>query len=150
MVKGRKPGELIAKLDFDPYDRSFSYVSTHILAANLSEPDVRAALRAGHAYVAHEWLGDATGFAFIAQSRDLKIAGIMGDEVAMRAGLKIKAEVTLACELKLFRNGELIKKVEARQVEFEPQERGIYRLEAWLRVGGETRPWIYSNPIYVR
>ena len=27
---------------------------------------------------------------------------------------------------------------------------GAYRIEAWLDVGGESRPWIYSNPIYVR
>ena len=27
---------------------------------------------------------------------------------------------------------------------------GVYRVEGWLDVAGERRPWIYSNPIYVR
>jgi acetyl esterase/lipase len=25
----------------------------------------------------------------------------------------------------------------------------VYRVEAWLEVAGELRPWIYSNPVYV-
>jgi len=58
LVKGRKPGELIARLDFDPYERSLRYVSTHILAHELSEPAIGEALRRGHAYVAHDWLCD--------------------------------------------------------------------------------------------
>ena len=27
---------------------------------------------------------------------------------------------------------------------------GVYRIEAWVEIGGEVRPWIYSNPIYLR
>jgi hypothetical protein len=27
---------------------------------------------------------------------------------------------------------------------------GAYRLEAWLELDGEFRPWIFANPIYVR
>ena len=27
---------------------------------------------------------------------------------------------------------------------------GVYRVEGWLKVDGEERPWIYSNPIYAR
>ena len=68
LVKGRKPGELIAKLDFDPYERSLRYVSTHILARELNEPAIREALKSGHAYVAHDWLCDSTGFAFVARA----------------------------------------------------------------------------------
>src|SRR6185369_15854275 len=40
LLKGRKPGELIAKLDFDPYDRSMRYVATHIVAHELAEQAV--------------------------------------------------------------------------------------------------------------
>jgi hypothetical protein len=28
-------------------------------------------------------------------------------------------------------------------------EAGVYRIEVWLEVGGEMRPWIYSNPIRI-
>ena len=27
---------------------------------------------------------------------------------------------------------------------------GVYRAEVWLEIGGEWRPWIYGNPIYLR
>ena len=149
MLKGRKPGEMIARLDFDPYERSFRYVTTHILAAKLTERDVRDALRYGRAYVAHDWLCDPTGFAFIARSGG-KTVSIMGDEVSMKPGLEIKAETPAVCTLKLFRNGEEIKRVEGRSIDLKLKEAGTYRVEAWLEAGGEMRPWIYSNPIYVR
>lgn len=150
MVSGRKPGEIIAKLDFDPYERSFRYVSTHILAERLIERQVREALRRSHAYVAHDWLCDPTGFAFIAEASGGKIAGVMGDEVARKPKLMIKAETPVTCTLKLFHNGEMIKVEEGRLLEFEPKAAGVYRIEAWLDAGGEKRPWIYSNPIYIR
>ena len=149
LLKGRKPGELIARLDFDPYERSMNYVTTHILAERLTEAAVRDALRSGHAYVAHDWLCDPTGFAFIAQGGSEPVR-IMGDEVTLSQGLKIKGATPVACTLKLFHNGAEIKTLESNQIEFEPRAKGIYRLEAWLTVDGEQRPWIYSNPIYVR
>jgi hypothetical protein len=149
MLKGRRPGEMIATLDFDPYERSFRYVSTHILAGKLAERDVRDALRAGRAYVSHDWLCDPTGFAFVAQTSG-KTVSIMGDEVSMKPGLEIKAETPAACALKLFRNGEEIKRVEGRNIDLKLKEAGVYRVEGWLEADGEMRPWIYSNPIYVR
>jgi hypothetical protein len=29
-------------------------------------------------------------------------------------------------------------------------ERGVYRVEAYLKVYGKYRPWIFSNPIFVQ
>ena len=26
---------------------------------------------------------------------------------------------------------------------------GVYRAEVWVSLGEESRPWVYSNPIYV-
>lgn len=150
MVNGRKPGELISKLDFDPYERSFLYVSTHILARQLTEPAVRDALRQGHAYVAHDYLCDATGFAFVAYSDDRKNVSIMGDEVPLSPTLRLKAEAPVACHWKLLRNGEVVATTEGREITLPRVTAGVYRVEAWLEADGEMRPWIYSNPIYVR
>ncbi len=47
LVKGRSAGEVIARVDLDPYERSFDNVSTHVLATELTEAAVRHALRAG-------------------------------------------------------------------------------------------------------
>jgi hypothetical protein len=150
LLNGRKPGELISKLDFDPYERSFLYVSTHILARQLAESAVREALRQGHAYVAHDYLCDATGFAFVAYSDDRKTISIMGDDVPLSPTLRLKAEAPVACHWKLLRNGEVVASSEGREITLPRVTAGVYRVEAWLEADGEMRPWIYSNPIYVR
>lgn len=149
LVKGRKRGELIARLDFDPYERSLRYVSTHILARELTESATREALRAGHAYVAHDWLCDSTGFAFVARGGG-KTNHVMGDEVKLRAALKLIAATPVKCTMKLIRNGEELKRANTDRLDFGVEMPGVYRVEAWLDVDGEQRPWIYSNPIYVR
>ena len=149
LVKGRKPGELIARLDFDPYERSLRYVSTHILAHELSEPAIREALRRGHAYVAHDWLCDSNGFAFVARTVE-RTNVIMGDEVRLASGPMLSAATPIKCAMKLIRNGEVIQTANTSRLNFEVRTPGVYRIEAWLEVDGEQRPWIYSNPIYVR
>lgn len=149
LAKGRKPGELIARLDFDPYERSLRYVSTHILAHELTEPAVREALKRGHAYVAHDWLCDSTGFVFVAGTGS-KSSSIMGDEVKLGEALMLSAATPVKCTMKLIRNGEALQTSNTNRLEFDVKTRGVYRIEAWLEVDGEQRPWIYSNPIYVR
>ena len=149
LVKGRKPGELIARLDFDPYERSLRYVSTHILSHELSETAMRDALRNGHAFIAHDWLCDSTGFAFVATKGGQRDA-IMGDEVKLGGGLMLSAATPVKCTMKLIRNGEVIQATSTNRLDFAPKTTGVYRIEAWLEVDGEQRPWIYSNPIYVR
>lgn len=148
MLKGRRPGELIAKLDFDPYERSMNFVSTHILLREVNEAAVRQALRAGHAFVAHDWLCEATGFAFLAE-RNGKPAGLMGDAVKLEKGLKLRAAAPVAGTIKLFRDGKLVQQTDSDKLDFPLTETGVYRVEIWLTLDGEQRPWIYANPIRV-
>jgi len=149
LTRGRKAGDLIAKLDFDIYERSFNYVSTHLLTTKLDEATTREALRQGHAYVAHDWLCEATGFAFIAEQKGKPVA-VMGDEIKSRSEITLRAATPVVCTLKLIHNGSVIKSSQSDHLEFAPQAKGVYRIEAWLELDGEQRPWIYSNPIYVR
>jgi hypothetical protein len=149
MLKDRKAGDLISKLDFDPYERSMTFVATHLLLKDLNEASVRQALRQGHAFVAHDWLCDATGFAFIAE-RGGKRIGVMGDDVKLETGLKLRLAAPVAGTIKLFRNGQVVQESQSDKLDFPVTEAGIYRAEIWLTLDGEQRPWIYSNPIRVR
>ncbi|MEP7342957.1 MAG: histidinol phosphatase, partial [Acidobacteriota bacterium] len=149
MLKGRKAGDVIAKLDFDPYERSLNFVATHLLLNELNETAVRQSLRQSHAYVAHDWLCDATGFAFLVE-RNGKRIGVMGDEVAFVKGLKLRLAVPVAGTIKLFRNGQVLQELSSDKLDFPVTESGVYRAEIWLRVDGEQRPWIYANPIFVK
>jgi hypothetical protein len=151
MTKGRKAGDVLAKLDFDPYFRSFRNSSTHVLAPKLEEPAIRSALKAGHAYVSHDWMADATGFRFDAINADGKQAAIMGDEVKLTDGIKLTAKLPLPTYVRLLRHGREVAKSEGKaDFEFQVKEPGAYRLETWLKLDGEWRPWIFGNPIYVR
>lgn len=151
MTRGRKPGDVLVRLDIDPYHRSFRNSATHVLAAKLDEPTLRAALKAGHAYVAHDWMCDGTGFRFEASDATGKHLGVQGDEVKLSEGLKLTARLPVPALVRLLRHGAEVARTEGKaEFEYAVKMPGAYRLEAWLTLDGEPRPWLYSNPIYVR
>ena len=132
---------------FDPYEVAFRNVSTHILARELTDSAVRESLRAGRAYVAHDWLCDPTGFTFVAGNNN----GVydMGDRVPMLQRTRLVANLPVAANIRIIHKGEIVNQSDGAQIDFTPTEPGSYRLEAWLPIDGEMRPWIYANPIYL-
>ncbi|REK06702.1 MAG: PHP domain-containing protein [Planctomycetota bacterium] len=148
LVSGKQPGDVIFELDLDPYVRSFRHVSTHLLLDEVNEQSVREALKQGRAYVAFDWLADPTGFVFRADRGDKNWP--IGSEVPLADGLRLRAEAPLEAQFKLVRNGEIVAEHEARTIDIPIDTPGVYRVEAWLTLAGEGRPWILSNPIYVR
>ena len=134
-------------LKFAPYDIMFRFVRTHVLvpAAVLTQEGVYDALRQGHAYAAIELITEAKGFTFMAEDGK-RVLGVMGDEVAFQPGLKLTAALPASAELTLFRNGEPIDKTISPAWQIPVTQPGSYRLEA----ARHTKPWIISNPIYVR
>jgi acetyl esterase/lipase len=139
---------IINGVTFDPYEVSFRNLCTHLLATNLTEAAVRAALQEGHAYVSHDWLCDPTGFAFGA----INNLGVftMGDTAPIQGSTRVVAMTPLPAQLKLIHEGQTVAQTNGTNLTFRARKPGPYRLEAWLEVAGETRPWIYSNPVYLR
>jgi hypothetical protein len=150
IVRGRAPGEVVASLDFDPYDRSFRYVTTHILGKKLEEREVRDALTRGHCYVAHDWLCDPTGFCYLAQDERGRTVGIMGDQVRLGGGVVLKAALPAQCLIKVILDGKVLSETMGDSAQIIARRPGVYRIEGFLTIDGELRPWIYSNPIYVQ
>jgi len=72
----------------------------------------------------------------------------MGDEVQFAPGLALKAELPSAADriALVLNGGEAASVQNASRLEFAPKSAGAYRIEAF-RSG---RPWIFSNPVYVR
>jgi hypothetical protein len=147
MTKGHKPGDILVRADFDPYYRSFRNVATHILAPELTENAIRAALQQGHAFVSHDWMCDATGFTFVLSA---PAPVIMGDEAKAAAGQKLLAQFPVACRIRLIQDGKAIADQEGDHLKYAVAGPGVYRVEGWLKLDGEDRPWVYSNPIYIR
>jgi len=149
LTKGKQIGDVIAVIDIDPYDRSLSYVNTHILAKQLNEASVRQALQLAHAYVSHDWLCDPTGFAFVV-NKGTRQAAIMGDELKFGTGMKLQIAAPTSGRIRLFRNGAMVQETKGNTLDFAVTEPGTYRAEVWLELDGEWRPWIYANPIRIR
>jgi hypothetical protein len=148
LTAGKKPGDLILDLDLDPYARSFRHVSTHLLLPEVNEAQVRQALAEGRAYVAFDWIADPTGFVYRAD-RDADNWPI-GSEVLFGEGLRLRAEAPLEGHFKLVRDGEVVLDQIGPAIDFPVDKPGVYRVEVWLNLAGEERPWILTNPIYVR
>jgi hypothetical protein len=132
---------------FAPYDVMFRLSRTHLLIPEerLTPEGVYRALRQGHAYCAIELLAEARGFTFIAET-DERALGIMGDEVTWEPQMRLSVSLPSAAQLVLFKNGQPIASATAQTWQVPVEEPGVYRLEATRH----EKPWIISNPIYVR
>ncbi|MGE5193707.1 MAG: hypothetical protein ACM3U2_14525 [Deltaproteobacteria bacterium] len=114
----------------------------------LTREAVCEALESGRAYVAFDWLADATGFDFIALSGGDRHE--MGSRLAFNKDLRLRARSPLVADWKLIRNGKVITQSTGPTLDAAVTGPGNYRVEAWLTVAGEKTIWILSNPIYVR
>jgi hypothetical protein len=159
LTRGHTPGDVVARVDFDPYHRSFQNVSTHVLAPELTEKAIRDALRDGHAYVSHDWICDPEGFCFELIPGSSAPGGpdpgvrdrvLMGGEVKFSAGSRLVAQFPVACHIRLLSGGKVIAEEGGDRLGRAVTEPGVYRVEGWLSLDGEERGWVYSNPIYVR
>lgn len=152
LVAGHAVGDIVVRLDFDPYVQSFDNVSTHILAVEQTEPAMRDALRRGRAYVSHDWMCDPTGFAFGVADVEQpgQLAAVMGDEYPFRSGVALAAEFPVEAHYRIVKDGEVVETGLGRKLTYAPSGPGVYRLEGWLEVGGERRPWLYTNHVYLK
>jgi hypothetical protein len=146
--QGKKAGDVLSRLCLDPYENSLRHVGTHLLLTELSEKAVWDALKAGRAFVAFDWLADATGFDYAAEAGKHRFE--MGSRPALENGLSLRGRAPLPGRWKLMRNGKCVTESTGRELSHALTQPGNYRVEVWLSIAGEDRIWILSNPIYVR
>lgn len=149
-------GHTIFAIKLDPYERSFRVVRTHVLVGReraLNEETLLASLAAGHAYVSFDILCDASGFRFTATNGAEQ--KLMGDEIARDgAGVRLRVTTPVPSRIQIIRDGRTLD--EARDVsshELTVNEAGVYRVVCYLPqlpAPLDAKPWIISNPIYVR
>lgn len=132
----------------DPYDLTLKFVRTHVLAPHLDEEELIRALLAGHAYFSFDILADATDFGFWAEGREM--VGIMGDEVPLTEGLRLRVQAPLPGRIRILRDEDLIHLAEGAELTLPVVQAGVYRVEVFLDVRWRRWPWIYSNLIYIR
>jgi hypothetical protein len=148
LSKGKKPGDVLYRLLLDRYEFSLRHVGTHLLMPELTKQAVWDALEAGRAFVAFDWLADATGFDFAAVAPGHRYE--MGSRVPFSKELRLQGRASLPVKWKLLRNGKVISESTGPTLDVAVNEPGIYRTEAWLNVAGEETIWVLSNPVYIR
>ncbi len=142
--------------DIFPFAFAFRTIRTHVL---LREPlkkeihvDTRAilaALRQGESYVSLDYWNDATGFFFTAF--DGKNTAWPGGELVRQGPALLETKLPGPGKLRLIRNGRLVKEEGRRTaLQWDLDLPGVYRVEAQQHAAGRWRPWIYSNPIWVK
>ncbi|HRX13247.1 MAG TPA: hypothetical protein P5210_16405 [Draconibacterium sp.] len=142
----------IFRLMIDTYNEGFDYITNYVFADVLSAESLARNIKSGHLYTAFKTLGDAKGFNFYATGKDGKLAGIMGDSINISNLKTLNAVTPLPGRYKLIHNGQTIKITETDSYVFsltEPFEKGFYRVEVHVNIGGKYFPWIYSNPVYL-
>ncbi|MDT7542184.1 MAG: hypothetical protein QOE33_2088 [Acidobacteriota bacterium] len=147
-------GKSLFRIKLDPYERSFSIVHTHVLIPHeqtLDTSTLLAALAAGHVYVSFDLLCDATGFRFTATNGAETKS--MGDEIALSNGVRLRVATPVESRVVLVKDGKKFDEKLASENEWTISERGVYRVECYLpqlSAPLDAKPWIISNPIYVR
>src|SRR5437588_509889 len=150
-------GDKILEIKLDPYERSFRVVRNHVLVEKgepLGEENLLSALRRGHSFIAFDLFGDSSGFRFTADNgTDPRT---MRDEIALPDAGKVTLRVRspVKCRMLFFRDGQALQELkDSTQAELSVDRKGVYRVELYLdQLGGflEGKPWVISNPIFVR
>lgn len=152
---GDASGKKLFEIKLDPYERSFRVVRNHVLIEKEKPFDtdsLLAALRDGHSFFSFDLFCDATGFTYTAANRVEK--KIMGDEISLEDGVNLFVYAPVKCRIVLLKDGQRVgEERDVNNKEFAVKERGAYRVEVYLDGIGaafKDRPWIITNPIYVR
>jgi hypothetical protein len=148
-------GKTLAGIQLDPYATSFRLVRLHVLVPQEKQLDksiLLEAIRTGHCFIGFDLFGDTSGFTFEAQLPGQ--TKIQGDEFPLQNDTRLSVHTPTASRIVLFKDGSVIlNESGVTTKEIPVTERGVYRVEVYLpeidRLVGE-KPWIISNPIYVR
>jgi hypothetical protein len=154
---------------FLPYEHCARALNTHILTpepllgprgcedADRHDEHVRhdrqmvlKALASGNCWIGYDLAGPTRGFRFSAQNDHGE--AIMGDCLPSPTSGKTTFQITLPqrAMIRVIHDGRVIHETQAKELEFQSAEAGVYRVEVWKRRWGKLRGWIFSNPIYVR
>ncbi len=138
------------------YDYLLKSINVHILLGRRMPVDIRkakaeiyGALKDGRLFIAHDNLAPAKGFRFFFVSEKGSIL-TLGEEGQFRPGILV-IKSPQEGEIRLLRNGVVEKTWRGKESSHRVEEKGVYRVEVYRHVFlFGWRPWIFSNPIYLR
>jgi hypothetical protein len=143
------------KISVFSFNRSFKFIHTHIctkepLSGN-GQKDISLlfdSLRHGRCYAAMEYFQVAKGFSFSITQKNEEYS--MGDSMVLAGQALMFVSLSALALIRILRNGTLIHEETNRKVLLPIGEGGVYRVEVYLKRYRKYRPWIFSNPIFVK
>ena len=129
---------------------AFRTVRTHVLSeqpftgTDTDLATLYALLGAGRCYVSYGLHAEATGFRFDAERGGQTWQ--MGDELPVGQPVELHAHCPHHATLRLLCDGQPLAITSGYDLYDRAIAPGVYRIEAYL----DDRPWVYSNPIYLR
>jgi hypothetical protein len=137
------------------FNRAFQFIHTHIctlepLSGNHQKdiPLLFNALRHGRCYAAMEYFRPAQGFRFVITQNNEEYS--MGDSLVLANKASIRISLPASALARIIRDGVLIAEEKGKDIILSIREGGVYRVEAYLKRYGKYRPWIFSNPVFVK
>lgn len=137
-----------------PYDKSFKTLKNWIHTDGLLSKDfetakkqIYSALKAGNNMMINHALGTPKNLVFTAIKREDQryIKAVVGEFLEIEDSFFINIELPEACDIKLYKNGELLKQQYTDKLKTDLEDPGSYRFEAHKN----NQHWILSNPIRV-
>ncbi|MDA0748757.1 MAG: hypothetical protein O2954_19745 [bacterium] len=132
-----------------PYEYLFRNLRTYFLLdqplTGNAEQDISSilyALREGHCFIAYDRLAKGAGTRFGSTDGILQ----MGDECTFKGPLELEVRLPAQAELLILRNGRPFLHTRNKTFAFRAETPGVYRVEARR----DGKPWIFTNPIYLR
>jgi len=131
------------------YEEGFRTLRTHVFSrewtGRADDAGVLAdALCQGRGFLALDLEADARGFRFEAESAGETIR--MGEERPWTGPAVLRVHSPAPAAISLLRNGAAVAETTGTDLEHRAEEAGVYRVEARF----EGRPWVYTNPVYLR
>ncbi|MBA7700041.1 hypothetical protein ES703_108747 [subsurface metagenome] len=132
-------------------------INTHILTPSPLRGDfirdkgiIYDSLRAGSCFIAHDGLSPAKGFSFSFNREKNKERLEMGQEGKFSPGVLV-IKLPGHGLTRIVKDGSLFKTGYGSELSIKIDEGGVYRVEVFRKtpIFG-WRPWIFSNPIYLR
>ncbi len=132
-----------------PYEVGFRTLRNHVLVEDLAGDAADAdrvmdAIADGRVFLALDLDEDARGFRFEAEVGGQTVH--MGDQRIGAGPARLRVRSPRPARLTLRKDGRVVAEAETDALDHRAEEPGVYRVEA--RIGG--RPWVYTNPIYLR
>jgi len=132
-------------------------INTHILVRSplggsekIDKAIVYDSLVKGRCFVAHDSLYPAKGFRFFFQTDKGKKIITIGCEDKFSPGV-IVVKSPAYCLIKIIKDGDVFNQGYGNKLATRIYEKGVYRAELYRKTPlFGWRPWIFSNPIYIR